>query len=324
MPVITSRGRHLPGYRIETGTIREHVSGGTNGVRTKSVQAPDDDALTLALAAARAVGADEAPLDEIHFATTTPAYAYGSVTPLLVESLGLGASTAVRTHRDSDRAGVTALGAAADAAAARGETALTVAADAPAPAQGTDREKTAGAGAAAVLVKPGDNGLAVVGHGTCTRDLLESWQAPTDSDRHDADDRFARDVGYVESHVRAVERALDDAGWVPENVDALALNQPNPRFPGRVAGAVGVPDDALAAPSLARECGDLCSASPLASLAGADVAADDRVVVAGFGAGVADAVCLRANGTPPAPAPDPGEGTELDYVEYLQHIGHLE
>lgn len=324
MSVITSRGRHLPHYRISTGSVREHVPGGTNGIRTKAVQAPDDDPLTLALVAARAAAADTADVDSIHFATATPVYTYGSVTPLLTEALELNESTHVRTYTESDRAGTAALAAAADAAAARSETALVVAADAPTPAQGSNREKTAGAGAGAALVEPDGEGLAVAGRGNCTRNLLESWQAPDENQRHDADDRFARDVGYVESHVNAIARALDDADWAAEDVDALAVNQPNPRFPGRVAHDVGVDEEALAEPSFARDYGDLGSASALSVLASADVSPDDHVVVASYGAGVADAVCLRVDGQPPIPAEVPGDGEELNYVEYLQHIGHLE
>ena len=324
MPVITSRGRYVPRYRVDTRSIREHVSGGTNGVRTKAVQAPDDDPLTLALSAAKAVGADAAGVDSVHFATATPLYEYGSVTPFLAEALGLPESTHVRTYTESDRAGTAALLAAADAAAARSETALVVAADAPAPAQGSDREKTAGAGAGAALVEPDGEGLSVAGRGNCTRDLLDSWQAPGEDARHDADNRFARDVGYVESHVRAIERALTDAGWTPDDVDALVINQPNPRFPGRVARGLGIDDDVLADPTFSEHVGDFGSASSLAVLAGVDVSADDRVVVGSYGAGVADAVCLRATDDPPAPASDPDDGEELNYVEYLQHIGHLE
>lgn len=324
MPVLTIRGRYLPRYRISTESVRKHVPGGTNGVKTKAVQAPDDDPLTLALKAAQAAGGDAVDIDSVHFATATPVYAYGSVTPLLTEALGLDESIHVRTYTGSDRVGTAALAAASDAAAARSETALVVAADAPTPAQGSDREKTAGAGAAAVLIEPDGEGLAVMGRGNCTRNLLESWQAPNEGGRHDADNRFARDVGYVESHISAIERALDDADWVVEDIDALAVNQPNPRSPERVARGIGVSKETLAEPSLARDYGNLGSASALSVLASADVSPDDRVVVASYGAGVADAICLRANGQPPPPAEEWDDGEELNYVEYLQHIEHLE
>ena len=324
MSVITSRGRHLPRYRLDTDTIREHVSGGTDGVRTKAVQASDDDSLTLALKAARAVGGNQFSVDSIHFATATPVYTYGSVTPLLTEVLGLDESTHVQTYTGSNRAGTAALVAATDAAVARSTPILLVAAETPTPAQGSDREKTAGAGAAAALIEPGDEGLEVVGSGSCTRSLLESWQAPNENYRHDADNRFARDIGYVKSNVHAIERALTDAGWRAEEIDALVVNQPNPRFPSRVARNIGVDEDKLAEPSFARDYGDLGSASALSVLAGVDLSSEDWIVVASYGAGVADAVCLRANGQPPAPAAAPGDGEDLSYLEYLQHVGHLE
>ena len=323
MSVVTSRGLRVPRYRIGTSTIRDHAPGGSSGVRSKAVPAKDDDPVTLGLAAARAT-LDGSDVDAVYFATATPLYTYGSATPLLTEALGLDEATEVRTFTESNRAGTAALGAAADAADARGQTVLVVAADVPTPAQGSDREKTAGAGAGAVVIEPGGDGLAFVGRGSCTRNLLEAWQAPEDEQRHEADDRFARDIGYVESTVRAVERAVDAAGWANEDVDALVVNQPNPRFPGRISRELGLHDDAVAGPGFASQYGDLGSASALAVLSWAELGEGDRVVVGSYGAGVADAYSLRVEGRPPSPSANPAEPERLGYVEYLQHIGHLE
>lgn len=324
MPAITSRGRYLPGYRISTTAIRDVHGGGSDGVKSKRVQAKDDDATTLALSAARDAVDDPASVDALHFATTTPVYDYGSVTGTIVEALGLAETTETASYRDTPRAATAALRNALDAAAARNLTSVVVAADAPSPERGTDREKTAGAGAAAVVVGPGDEGLVTVGVGSCDRDLLEEWSAPGETTRHAGDDRFGRDVGYVETNRVAAEAALADADWAAEDVDAFAVNHPNPKFPGRAAAAVGVPDDALVDPGFAAEHGDLGSASALSILSRADLATGDRVLVATYGTGVADALAFRVEGDPPAAATGPrGEPTELTYVELLQHTGQI-
>jgi 3-hydroxy-3-methylglutaryl CoA synthase len=323
MSAITSRGRYLPGYRVPTTAVRDVHGGGSDGVKAKRVQARDDDATTLALSAARDALAAGADVDAVHFATTTPVYDYGSVTGLLVEALDLPETTETASYRDSPRVSTAALRNALDAAAAREATSLVVAADAPTPATGTDREKTDGAGAAALLVEPGREGLVPVGMGTCARDLLAEWQGSGEETRHTGDSRFGRDVGYVETSTVAAEGALDDAGWTADDVDAFAINHPNPKFPGRVAGKLGLGEDALLAPTFARENGDLGSASAPAILAGADLAAGERVLACGYGTGTADAVALRVEGDPPSPASTGREPSELSYVELLQHTGKL-
>lgn len=322
MPRVSRRELHLPSYRIGTETIRAQWGGGASGVETKAVQAKDDDPTTLAVRVGQSVLGDRTDVDAVFFATTTPVYEYGSVTPFVVESLGLPDDTYVQTFGESARAGTAALRAATDAVAGPADAVLVVAAEAPSPAPNTDREMTASAGAAAVLVESGEGGLALETAASSTRPLLEEWQAPADDRPGTADDRFARDVGFVETTATAVTRALDDAGWATEDMDALVLSHPNGKFARRVAREVGA-TDALATPAIGSEFGDLRSAGAMASLALAHLAAADAVVVAQYGAGTADALAWRAV-DPPAPAADPGDGTDLDYVEYLDHVDQLE
>lgn len=323
MSAITSRGWYLPGYRVSTSAIRDVHGGKSDGVKTKRVQARDDDAVTLALCAAREV-LRGTTVDALHFATTTPVYAYGSVTGLLVESLGLPETIETTSYRNTPRAATAALRNALDAAVARETTSLVVAADAPSPETGTDREKTAGAGAAALVLEPEREGLVHVGQGTFARDLLDEWKAPDESTRYTGDARFGRDVGYVETSVAAAEETLSYAGWEATDVDALVINHPTPTFPSRVAGKLGIPEDALVAPSFARENGDLGSASVLAILARADLANGDRLLVCCYGTGISDAFAFRVEGNPPSLAAEPTtEPTDLTYVELLQHTGQL-
>lgn len=322
MPGITHRGLAIPSYRIETASIREQWGGGASGVETKAVQAMDDDATTLAVRAGRTAIDEGGPVDAVFVATTTPAYAYGSVTPFIVESLGLPAETYTQTFEASSRSGTAALRAAADAVGGEYDAALVLAAEAPSPAPNTDREMVAGAGAAAVRLEAGDGGLEQVATGTCTRALLDEWQAPDQARERLADDRFARDVGFVETTTRAVEDAIEAAGWTADAVDAFVVSHPNGKFASRVAGSLNL-GDALATPEFGRQFGDLRTASAPGSLALADIAADDRVVVAGYGGGIADATAYRAS-DPPAAATAPSGSTDVEYVTYLKHINQLE
>lgn len=319
-------GLYFPRYRIPTSSIRDRWGGGgTDGVRTKVVQANDDDSTTLAVKAGRDALAGRTDVDAVFLATTTPVYGYGSVTPFVAESLGLGEETYVQTFGESARAGTAALRAAHGAVATGSDTVLVVAAEAPSPSPRSDWEKVASAGASAAIVESDGAGLERVATGTAMRPLLEEWRAPDSETVSSADDRFARNVGYVETSRQAVDRALDDAGWAATAVDGLVLTHPNGTFAGRLAGTLGVAD-ALATPSFGSEYGNLRSASAMGSLAMADLEVDDRVVVAGYGAGTADALAYEVTEPPSSPAPPTAgrETVELDYVDYLEHVGQLE
>ncbi|MFB6164158.1 MAG: 3-oxoacyl-[acyl-carrier-protein] synthase III C-terminal domain-containing protein [Haloarculaceae archaeon] len=321
MATVTRRGLYLPRYRIGTGAIREQWGGGADGVKSKAVQAKDDDPTTLSVRAGQSVLDGRRDVDALFFASTTPVYEYGSVTPFLAEALDLPEDTYVQSFAETARAGTAALRAAADAVAGDSDAVLVVAAETPSPEPRTDREKTAGAGAAAALVEADGDGLDQAATAARARPVLDEWRAPGGEPLQSADDRFGRDVGYVETARRAIEDALDTAGWAADDVDALVVTQPNGKFASRLAGAVGV-GDALATPSFGREYGDLRAASALGSLALSDLSAGDRVVVAGYGAGTADAVAYEATAVP-EPADEPGEGTALDYVQYLEHVDQL-
>lgn len=323
MSLVTARESHFPRYRLSTGTVRNQWGGGASGVQSKSVQAVDDDPLTLGLGAAEDVLDGITDVDTVVFATTTGDYQYGIVTPTLCEALGLPADVNAMTVTESARAGTAALKIAHDSVESTEGTALVVAAETPQPEPGTDREKTAGAGAAAVLVESTANGgFGRIAQATNTRSVLEEWQAD-DATRHQADDRFARDWGYVDGIENAVETVLADADWSRENVDALVVQQPNPKFVSQVSRALDM-GDAVVASSLATTHGDLGSASALAGLAQASAEEGDRLVVASYGSGVADAIAYEATGRVEArPTPAESEYTDLDYVDYLQVTENL-
>lgn len=318
---INTRGLALPRYRISTGAIRDQWGGGAKGVQTKAVQAKDDDPTTLAVRAGRAALDARTDVDAVFFATTTPVYEYGSVTPFLAESLGLDDDTYVQSFSESARAGTAALRAAHEAVATDSESVLVVAAEAPSPEPESDWEKVAGAGAAAAVVEADGEGLEQVATGSCARPLLEEWREPGSETLNGADARFARNIGYVQTTSRAIDRALEDAGWTPDAVSSLVVTHPNGKFASRLAGAVGV-GDALATPSFGSDYGNLRAAGALGSLARADLEAGDRVVVAGYGSGTADALAYEVS-EPPAAAAPPGETVELNYVEYLEHANQL-
>jgi len=319
MAHLSHRTRYLPPYHLPTSVLRERWGGVSKGVRSKAVQATDDDALTLALRCAENVLDGREDVSTVTFATSTPVYQSGSVTPMLVEALGLGSDVYSLTFTASPRAGTAALRAAHDAVAASNSPALVVCADAPTPVPGSDREKTAGAGASAAVLEPDSGPLSLSGYATESRSILESWQGRNEIDLHTADDRFTRDSGYVETTSAAIDALLDDVGWDREDVTGLAATQPNVKYLSRLGSKTGIDPLTL---DFTRTVGGLGTAGPLAELAGASLDIGDRIVLAGYGAGTADALAYTAEVTT-AGTGSQRESTELSYVEYLEFTNNL-
>jgi len=322
MATLSTIGYRQPKYRLSTDHIRSHHGGGSKGVKAKSVQAADQDPVTLGLDVADDFLSEVEP-DGFFFATSTPVYQYGSVVPTMVEALPLSADTFTSSFTGSARAGTEALRAANNFVDATGRPALVVAAETPSPAPGSDREKTAGAGATAALVTSNDEGMRPVAARTETRNVTDKWQAPNESRRHTADDRYRREYGFTDT-VRAVaNKTIEAADWAVEDVDHFVVSQPAPRYVSRAVSAVGVDDEAVVAPSFVADNGNLESASALAVLAQADINPDDTVLLMGYGAGIADGIAYVATeNTPDVHQTDP-EQVEIDYIEYLSQIGNL-
>jgi hydroxymethylglutaryl-CoA synthase len=322
MSSITKLGYRLPRYRLSTDPIRDRHGGGSQGVKTKAVQVPDQDPVTLGVSVARDLLPDGTP-DGLFFASSTPLYEYGAVTPTVVEALDLPEGVFTSSFSGSTRAGSEALRAAHHFADATGGTGLVVSAEAPTPAPGTAYEKTAGAGAAAAVIDPGDAGLAQVAARTDTRNVADEWQAPTERRRHTADDRYRREAGFVETVRTAATETVETAGWAVDDIDHFAVAQPSPRYFSRAVSTLDIDREMAVAPSFARDHGDLGAATPLVVLAHADLRPDDKVLMVGYGTGIADGFAYAVTDAAPAVHRTEEEPVEIDYLDYLQTTDNL-
>lgn len=122
-----------------------------------AIPGPDEDALTLGLAAARQVANDVSAVRSVGLASTSLALARGVNAGLLVYALALDPCTFVTEHTTSARAGTEALASHAARCDLTKDSALVVATE---TRSGADRP-TASAGAAAILLQP-DDGLATI------------------------------------------------------------------------------------------------------------------------------------------------------------------
>lgn len=294
-PAILAAAAYLPLLRFERATARKELrwSGlGAGGAGMRAVAGWDEDALTLAVEAARGlpVNGDTAargdgPALRLTFASTSAPFTDRSQAGLLAEALALPADLMTLDAGGSRRAGVAAL----LRALVTGGSEVIAAGEKRSARPGTAAHLAWGDGAAAVLTGVGGNsgaGVArLVSHATVNLDLLDSCTAAGGQPRA-AEDRFVRDTAVAAIYVPAITRALERAGCTGDRVAWAVIPEP-------VAGTYAAlrRPCGLAAPNLAEEishqAGDLGAALPLFGLALAleRAAPGDLVLLAGFGQG---------------------------------------
>ena len=316
---VVATGCYLPRFRLDADAVRNAWGHGP-GVASARVPAADEDALTMAGAAAEDALADaadagiEAPdLAYLGVATTTPPVEEGAFVSRAVRALGLPDDVRTEAATQDTAAGADVL----SAAAAAEDPALAVAADAPEAEPGTT-DAGMGAGAAAFLFADGDG--------------------PRLADRADHADEYPgvrfreRGSQVVESiDITTYERgavtdcvatAAEGLSVDPASVTGMAVHQPTPKLAGRIVGALPY-EGVERRGEVANDVGDLGAAGvPLALLDALAGAGEDDVTVAAFFGGGARGVALAVEGGGTT-APDLDGGESLSYARYLRERGHV-
>ncbi|WP_440989948.1 OB-fold domain-containing protein [Haloarchaeobius baliensis] len=323
---IRAVGAYAPRFRITADAFQEawgqfHAS----GIEEKAVPGADEDALTMAVAAAkRALAADEsdgAAVDHLAFASTTPPLAEEDLTSRLGAALGVAETATRRFHGGSTRAGTSAL---ADAVAADLDdgVALVVAADCPRGHLDDAVDHAAGAGAAAfVLGGPEDDGATVTDSAEYATPYPGTRFREAGSERTEGLDVTTYDRAAFGEVVTGAVDALDSD---PEP-DAVAIQAPDGKRPYRVAGALGVDNATIYDVATVQNLGDTGAASAPLSLARALAEEVDTTLVVGVGSGAgADALVVEYDeygGVATDIALD--GGPTLSYAEYLRQRGEV-
>src|SRR5262249_37025359 len=149
---ITHLAPYLPRHRLDRALMAQAWAGRASGTRTCA--GIDEDALTLAVDAALALGDGMDPVaDALFLATTSSPYAEKQLAAVVATALDLPRAVAVADFGGSTRAGMAALRAAFDGVRAGGlGRALVVAADTRLAEPGGELEPVLGDGACAAMV----------------------------------------------------------------------------------------------------------------------------------------------------------------------------
>jgi 3-hydroxy-3-methylglutaryl CoA synthase len=287
----------------------------------------DEDAVTLAVEAARTSLLERTDIATLRLASTTLPFADRDHGALVATALDLSRSIATREYTGSLRAGLAALVEAASAT----QPSLVIASDARPAKPGSSLEMSLGAGAAALQVQPGHHANAIatlLGSGHYTADFVDHYRSNGASADYVLEERWVREEGLLKFPAQAIATALLDAGVAAADVRHFVM-------PGTAAVVKKIAEqsgckNAVLADTLHADCGDTGAAHPLLMLLAhlATVKPGELVCLVSFAQG-AEAVVLRAEAGAPAlgamlSVAMARRSTETIYTRYLSHAGLTE
>ena len=320
---IAAVGAYAPLLRLDRASAARALkfSGlGGRGVGFRAVAGWDEDALTLALEAARL--ANRKP-DAVRFASTSAPFLERSHSTLLIDALALSEETRGYDAAGSRRCAVSAL---LEALLGQGETLIASGERRPGR-PGNALHLAEGDGGAAALVA--DGGAArLIGWSTLSHDLIDVYASREHPDPYPYEERFVRETSVSKVIAPTIRTALSRAGLEPTAISVAAVHEPLPGAWKEIARATGIGAPNVAS-EVAQSLGDLGAAHALLAfaLACCKARAGDCVLLAGFGSGC-DALVFEMTG----PMPGADHAAEVvsrglvfdEYVRFLSLNGALD
>ena len=290
---IASYGAYLPMLRLSLAAS----AGGKPGGAEKSVANWDEDAVTMAIAAASEClrGVDRASVDGVLFASTSYPFKEKQAAALVARALDLRRDVLTADVGDSLRAGTTALRTACDTVrAGSAKRVLVLTGETRMAAPRTALEANLGDGAAAFLVGSDDVAASVVAVHAVADELIDVWRAEGDPFVHSWEERFVVDHGYRHNVRETVRALLEKTKLAPKDFAKLVLYAPDARSHATVVRELGFAPAQVEDPLFGKVGSAGAAFAPLLLAAALENAkAGDRLLVVGYGDG-AEAFVLEA------------------------------
>ncbi len=336
---IVGYGAYIPRFRIAAREIARIWDGaGGTPVDSKSVPGPDEDTITMSIEAARhaLARARVAPdqLSAVWVGSESHPYSVKPSGTLVAEALGATPWVSTADWEFACKAGSEALTAAMGmVGSGMAQYVLAIGADTAQGRPGDALEYTAAAGAAALLIGPAADSVAVIegttSYVTDTPDFFRRADTAYPVHGH----RFTGEPAYFGTSRSAAEKLLHDLGAQPSDFTYAVFHQPNTRFPQTVARQLGFTPQQIAPGLLSPKIGNAYSAAALLGLCAIlDVAQPgDRIFVTTYGSGAgSDAYALRVTeaiferrARAPLTAAYLARETFVDYAVYAKWRGKL-
>ena len=325
---ILSYGAYLPYRRLDRSEIRP-VAGTGGGRGQRTVASYDEDATTMAVAAARtalAAAPEGAAPRSLWFATVSPPYLDKTNATAVHAALRLDPAAPAFDVNGAVRSAVGAL----DAGLGSAGPALVVAGEVRTGRPGSPDEAAGGDGASALLVGSSEDGellAEVIGRASATDEFVDRWRTPGEIASKLWEERFG-EGRYVELGAQAWGDALKAAGLVVDQVDRVLVATSHARAAATLGKRLGLGD--RLAPGLDATVGFTGAAHPGLLLAAAlDAARPGEVIALVVLADGADVVLLRTTDALASRRPTPSvadqvaAGAPVAYGTFLAWRGVL-
>jgi len=294
---IRSFGAYVPMLRLPFAAIAGGGRKAGGGGGEKAVAYFDEDAVTMAVAAATDClrGIDRKEVDGVLFASTSYPYKEKQGASAIAKALDLRRDVNSTDFGGTLRAGTAALRVALDAVkAGSARNVLVIASDCRVAAPRSALERTVGDGAAALLVSATDVAGEVVQQHTISDEIIDVWRTDSDPFVHTWEDRFVVEHGYRATMVEAVKGLFAKLGRTAKDFTKAALYAPDARSHAAAARALGFDPKTQVQDALFGRLGNTGAAfAPMLLVAALENARPgDTILVASYGDG-ADALALR-------------------------------
>ena len=294
---IVSYGAYVPHFRITPDEIGKvwGVDGKAMGkglmIESKSVPAPDEDTITIAVEAARNMmrRCDVSPVDigALYVGSESHPYAVKPTGTIVAEAIEAAPDLTVADFEFACKAGTAAIQTGMGlVGSGLVKFAVAIGADTSQGAPGDALEYSASAGGAAFLIGK-ENVIASIDHTySFTTDTPDFWRREGQLyPRHGG--RFTGEPAYFKHVAMGAKGLLDRIGAQPSDFTHAVFHQPNGKFPTRVAKQLGFSEEQIAAGLLVPKIGNTYSgAVPLGLAAILDEAKPgDRIFAVAYGSG---------------------------------------
>jgi len=294
MAGITSFGVYIPIYRLDRDEIAQMW--GTRSIGgQKAVAGYDEDAVTMAVAAARqCLTHHQFQPDGLYFATTTAPYQEKQSAAIVASAVKMGPHTVTADITNSLRAGTTALRTALDAVdAGSAESVLVAVSDCRLGAPKGMHEQLFG-DAAACLAIGREGVIADVESSYCLNsDFTGVWRTTADRFVKSGEGRFVEEQGYQPIMIETISGLMKAGNFQPEDFSKIVFLASDSKSHAKLAGKLGFKAAQIQDPFYDR-IGNTGTAGTMIMLSAAVGSAKpgDRILLANYGDG-ADAFVLR-------------------------------
>jgi len=337
---IVGYGAYVPMYRLPAAEVARVWGGSDEGlpIKEKAVPGLDEDVVTMSIEAARnallRAGIEASDLRAVWIGSESHPYAVKPSSTIVAEAIGATPHIQAADMEFACKAGTEAMVMAMGlVGSGMARYALAIGADTAQGKPGDALEFTAAAGAAAFILGPAEESLAVINSTySYVTDTPDFWRR--EYQRYpEHGQRFTGEPAYFKHVLEAARTMMEASGTTAADYQHVVLHQPNAKFPMRAAKQLGFNEEQFKTGLLAPLIGNTyAGASPLGLTAILDIARPgERILMVSYGSGAgSDALdlsvtekikarCESAKTT----ASYVERRVEVDYATYARYRGKL-